>query len=363
MNHRIVIFALLANCSATIGYTAEFCVTNAQELQDALDLAANNTEDNHIQLVTGYYPTEFNGLPNQGFKYISALPSALEISGGWRLNGNNCYQTRVVASANETLLAGGGIHQVLTIAAGDSDAAIKVSNLSITDGFPYSVNNHTGGLWIKGYDSNGMASDVVLDRLVFINNKGSYSSALLIESEGRVDVKNSLFRGNTVGFNDTVSLKTSSSETTYFTNNTVVNNHTDNPNGRSGVHLRNYGSGGSLAANNIFWDNVKWDVVFEGISANHHLIYNTLETAIGNLGTTVANSYADPLFNFDYTLSLGSPAIDAGIAPPENQPNPPLELDWTVGEHDMLGHGRNQGLNVDMGAMEYLDNIFASGFE
>lgn len=367
MQHKslwVVLFIMTGSFSAT-SHAAEFCVTNSLELQNALELAANNAQNNHIQLVSGYYPTEFNGLPDQGFKYISASSSALEISGGWRLsnNGANCYQTRVVASAYETLLAGGGADQVLSIAAGNSDAPITVSNLSITDGFPYDVNNHTGGLWIRGHLSTGMADDVLLDRLVFINNKGSYSSALLIESAGRVDVRNSLFLSNTAGFNDTVAVKTISSQTTYFTNNTVVSNHTLDPEGRSGVLLRNYGSGGSLAANNIFWNNTKWDVVFDGIATNHHLIYNILESSIGNQGTTVANSNEDPLFNHDFTLSHLSPAIDAGIAPPESQPNPPIELDWTIGDKDMLGHGRNQGQNVDLGAMENPDTLFFNGFE
>ncbi len=364
MNKRTIYWALLASFLTQTIHAAEFCVTNSLELQDALNQAATNVQNNHIKLVSGVYLTEDNGLLDQGFFYENSMPGSLTLSGGWQLSGGgNCFFTRVRDSAYDTVLSGSGQDRVLYIAAGQSNTPISLSNLSISNGNPGSASGQTGGLLISGFSSGFYAGDVLLDRLVFIGNEGNYYSALRVDSVGRVDVKNSLFRNNTVNISYTAWISSDSSDTVYFTNNTVTNNDANSTSGVSGVILRNTDSGGAVAANNIFWNNELWDVVFSGISANHHLINNLYQTATGHAGIEIDNITTNPQFNTNFTLSNQSPAIDAGIAPPENQPNPPVELDWTVGEYDLQSYGRNQGLSVDMGAMEFVENIFGNGFE
>jgi len=206
-----------------------------------------------------------------------------------------------------------------------------------------------------------LANDVVIDRVAFIVNESNASAALRIESSGRVDVKNILFRNNTVNNVYTASITSNSDETIYLTNNTVVNNESTNSIG--GILLWNSGNGGSVAANNIMRNNDVRDIVFSGTSANHHLLYNIVQEVVGNAGIDMGNSENNPMLNTDFSLSLTSPAIDSGLSPLQNQPNPPIELDWFVGEYDLRGLSREMGATVDKGAMELIDNIFTNGFE
>ncbi|WP_223789745.1 hypothetical protein [Marinicella meishanensis] len=343
---------------------ADFCVDTASEFQEALDDAASNGQNNHIKLVSGVYLTSSNSVPNTGFVHQNSMPGSLTISGGWSLSGSgNCHFTRVRDSAYATVLSGSGQDQVLSIAIGNVNANISLSNLSINNGASGGTSGPVGGLVIRGYTSQDLAGDVLLDRLVFNGNEGNYYAALRIDSAGRVDVKNSLFRNNSVNISYTAWISSDSSEGVYFTNNTVTQNHSGSASGVSGVLLRNMGDGGVVAANNIFWNNDFWDVVFSGTSANHHLIHNIYESATGHAGIEFGNSQTNPLFNTDYSLSDQSPAINAGLTPPENNPNPPIELNWTVGDHDVRSYARTQGFQTDLGAMETIDNIFGSGFE
>ena len=357
--------AMLAGLIGFVGITTatEFCVSTPQELQTALWTAEGNGDDNHIKIVTGIYSTLDNGSLNQGFQYSNSGPEELIISGGWRQTspGSNCFISRILATAYETVLTGAGVDRVLEIAAGNSSANVTVYNLSIQSGFPYSNFNHTGGLYIAGASTTDLVNDVVIERVVFIGNEANASSALRIESAGRVEVKNSLFRNNTVNNAYTASITSNSVETIYLTNNTVVNNESTNSIG--GIILWNAGSGGSVAANNIMWNNDVRDIVFSGISANHHLLHNIVQDVTGNAGIDIGNSDVNPQLNTDFSLSHTSPAIDSGVSPLQNQPNPPIELDWFVGERDLLGYPREMGATVDKGAIEVVDNIFTHGFE
>lgn len=364
MNPKVALFTLLICLSVGSTQAADFCVDTASEFQDALDDAAINGQNNHIKLVSGVYLTANNGVPNKGFIHQNSMPGSLTISGGWSLSGSgNCFFTRVRDSAYATVLSGSGQDQVLFIAIGNANADITLSNLSINNGASGGTSGPVGGLVIGGYTSQDLAGNVLLDRLVFIGNEGNYHAALLIDSAGRVDVKNSLFRNNSVNISYTASINTDSSEGVYFTNNTVTQNHSGTANGVAGVLLRNMGDGGVVSANNIFWNNDFWDVVFSGTSANHHLLHNLYESATGHAGIEFGNIQTNPLFNTNYSLSDQSPAINAGLTPPENAPNPPVELNWTVGDYDLRSYTRTQGSSTDLGAMETVDYIFGSGFE
>ena len=365
MNIRLTMLALCFVGIVDALKAEDFCVSSAFELQKALWQAQSNGQDNHIKIVRGVYRT-VDGLGlNLGFQYTNSMPYDLIISGGWQStpDGSNCLRRGPVA-AYETALTGTGIHRVLQIAAGDSDANVTVSNLSIQSGFPYTVNGDTGGLYIRGGGVTDFASDVLIDRVAFIGNEGQNSAALLIQSTGRVQVRNSLFRNNTVNDLYTASIESFSDKTAYFTNNTVVNNQTLTGNGISGVFLRNFGAGGSVAANNVMWNNDMWDFFFlGGNSTNHHLLNNIVQNVTGNTGIDLGNSDTNPLLDTDFSLTFLSPAIDTGLAPLQNQINPPPELDWFVGEYDLLGYRREMGLTVDRGAVELIDVIFKDGFD
>ena len=366
MHKRIAFWIVLLISAQSSVHAEDFCVSNAVELQDALWQSQTNAQNNHIKLVTGTYHTSDNGNLDHGFEYVNSMPGSLTISGGWQVSGAGviCALSRNVVGAEETVLNGDQMHRVLNIMAGDSNVSIMIVNLTIQNGFPYAANNSAGGLQIMGFDGNkGLIGDVLIDRVIFRQNQGNYVSALAVDSGGRVQVRNSLFWGNEVNISYTAGLSSNGVQPIYFTNNTVVNNTTLSANGVSGVLLQNTGSGGSVAVNNILWDNTLWDIVFSGTSANHHLLYNVIQTVTGHAGTNIGNSTADPLLDINFNLTLQSPALNAGVVPTPGQPNAPIELDWELGDYDVYASPRMQGLSVDMGTVEVTEIIFNSTFD
>ena len=344
-----------------------FCVSTAVELQSALWQSQNNGQHDEIRIERGFYSTEENGSLGLGFSYSTIENGNLTIMGGY---SEGCPGFRGIGDAFTTVLDGGGVHQVLAIFAGDSGAIVSVRNLTIQSGYPYSDEFSVGGLYIKGFGDDALAERVNIKQVAFIGNEAAAgASALGIESQGRVDVSNSLFLDNIVNalYTAIISRSTSSSEATYFINNTVVNNTAlDSTTGASGIWLNNTSSSGNVAANNVFWNNSGlFDLAMSGPGgsiSNNHLLHNIVQNAFGFGGTNIGNSTADPLFDTDFSLQQDSPARDAGFSPPTN-PNPPVELDWSLDLFDITYRLRLLGPGVDMGAFEYRDQLFADSFE
>lgn len=359
--HRlgILVIALLAMSTAA---AETFCVSTAQEFQNALTQAQGNAQNNEIRIESGTYSTANNGDPDLGFHYTNSMPGSLMISGGWP---PNCIPNRIRPGAFETVLDGGNADRVLAISAGDANVEISITNLTIRSGIAPASNNQAGGLLIKGFGSNDDAGTVSIDRVVFTDNQANYASALSVDSYDRVDITNSLLHDNTVSISNTARVRrnTNSSQATYFINNTVVNNIRLGDNGTSGVLLSKSGPGGNVAANNVLWNNISWDIQFSGTSANQHLLYTTLQNVIGNAGTEVGTSSSDPMLESDFRLSEGSPAVDAGFEPAPGLPDPPPELDWMLESFDVLRFRRVSGPAVDRGAFELQDALFVDRFE
>lgn len=320
-----------------------------------------NAQNNHIRIEKGAYHTADNDNPDLGFNYANSMPGSLTITGGWL---TNCTPSRLHSSAFETVLDGGNVNRVLDIT-NEINFEISIANLAIQSGFAAASSNQAGGLLIEGFGSNDEAGTVSIDRVVFTGNQANYAAALSIDSDDGVNLTNSLFHDNTVPISHTARIRrnTASSQATYFVNNDVVNNNRTGDNGNSGAFLGKSGPGGNVAANNILWNNVSWDIQFSGNSSNQHLLYKTMQTVIGNAGVDVGNSTADPMLESDFSLRPESRAIDAGFEPPPGLPNPSPELDWQLGEFDVLGFLRVAGVAVDLGAVETADEIFNDNFE
>lgn len=117
---------------------AEFCVETSTELEQALQAASFNGEDDKLKLVGGRYVGEFN--------YTSLRPQSIAILGGY---SRGCESRSV--SPEETVLGSG------------SDGLILAMNL-VGDG----------------------GTGVTLDGLTFQNNQTSKSATLQIEGIGRI---------------------------------------------------------------------------------------------------------------------------------------------------------------------------------
>jgi len=359
-------FALIMLWTPPVAAT-EFCVSTAMELQSALLQAQSNGQPDKIRIERGHYSTAENGIRGLGFSYSSIENLSLTITGGY---AEGCLGFRGSGDAFTTVLDGGNVHRVLAILAGDSNAMVSVRNLTIQSGYTYSNELPAGGLLIKGFGDDAPAQRVNIDRVAFIGNESAAGiSALMIESQGRVDISNNLFHDNTVNslYTAAVDRGPGSSAATYFINNTVVNNTTLNNDGIAGVWLKNTSGSGNVAANNVFWNNNGIsDLVMSGPVgniSNNHMLHNIVQNPLGLGGTNIGNSTTNPLLDIDFSLLQDSPARDTGFTPPDNPLNPPLELDWDPGLFD-IGFGlRVLGPSVDRGAFEYRDQIFADSFE
>jgi len=360
---RILALMIVIVLTVSPAAAEDFCVSTAAELQNALTQAQGNAQDNQIRIVKGTYYTADNGNPNLGFNYANSMPGSLTITGGWL---PNCTPSRLRSGAFETVLDGGNADRVLAIAAGSANVSIAISNLTIQFGHaPTSHASTAGALLIKGYGAGDEVGTVSIDRVAFTGNQGVTDSALSIYSYDRVDITNCLFNDNLVSGAYTASVVRNaiSSHATYFINNTVVNNIRLAGTISAGVRLVKSGSGGNVAANNILWNNTSLDIAFSPISENQHLLYNTVQSVAGNSGLNVGNSDANPMLESDFRLQSSSPAIDAGFEPSPGIPDPSPELDWSLGDFDVVGTLRVAGATVDMGAFEALDEIFNDNFE
>jgi len=358
----LALLALPVLCLST-ARAEVFCVGNAMELQSALWQAQTNGEHDEIRIQPGHYPTEDNGSLGIGFHYAANEERHLTISGGWN---DICVGFRGTANAFATVLDGGGVNQVMLIAAGDANAIIIVANLTIQSGYQPSEALPVGGMHIKGFGQGNQAGLVVIDRVAFIENSATVASALAIESQGRVEVANSLFRDNTTNDSSSVAIvrDAGSSGASYFINNTVVNNVALGADGSAGIAMFNTSGSGNVAANNVFWNNGNVDLLMSGPSgsiSNNHLLHNIVQNALGFGGTNIGNSTGDPKLDSDFSLLPGSPGIDAGYMPP-GIANPPVELDWLLRDFDILRVQRKFGPAVDIGAFES-SRLFSDRFE
>ena len=98
MKHLIFIFVLLGMSSLTLGAT--FCVGDSAELQNALNVAENNGEDDSIRIKSGDYLTP-NGQP---FRFDNYEAHDLSISGGWSDFGQLSCFNQIGGDPYETTL-------------------------------------------------------------------------------------------------------------------------------------------------------------------------------------------------------------------------------------------------------------------
>ncbi|MDR2125722.1 MAG: right-handed parallel beta-helix repeat-containing protein, partial [Prevotellaceae bacterium] len=132
--------------------------------------------------------------------------------------------------------------------------------------------------------------------------------------------------------------------THYMTNATIANNRcTDNG---GAIFAQNNGT--LNLRNSIIWGN-NGSVIFQyrGGYVNH---FNNLLQG-GTLGNGIVSN-TDPMFNSDYSLQTGSPAIDMGNKTLFNAGQTPDISSITA---DIAGNPRIQGGNIDLGPYESAD--------
>jgi len=325
------------------------CITagDTAGLQAALATAANNNDDDIIELQTGLYvmPTNFP------LSYSAAAEQKdLTIEGGYSGNmAGPCGAAPTTPNARQTLLYGGTLYVHM---AGAGSFALK----SVTIENTFSADPTFSPVEIGGYiDFTG---SVTIENAMFLGNWSTTKSAVYIfAAKGSLTVQDSVFANNqssspTESAVHLGSLSTTGSLCALIINSTFASNST-----AAAAAVDVYASMCiAAAANDIFWDASPAGVKFEypqWAYLTNDDFYDLSEA--DNAAQATALLSADPMFiNSDFSLGDMSPLRDLGS---------PGGFIFAVGPYDVIGNPRTYGAKPDIGAFEIQDVIFAHGFD
>jgi hypothetical protein len=340
-------FALLLSLlvlSPPEGRAATVCV-NAGDivgLQTALANAANNSEDDVIELEVGEYSMQSN-FPL--FYSASAEVHSLTIEGGYAADFSGpCGSPPTVPDAALTVLHG-GIFRIHMAGAGSfSLKGVTIENTFSTDPLDSPVE-------IGGY--NNASGTFTIQHAMFLSNASTTKAAVYIfAGDGGLLIQDSLFANNlSASASESAvhvgSLSTGGSFCTVILNSTFADNSSPMTPALD-IHTQMCDT---IAANDIFWHGnagaVQFDVPQSTYLANDD--FDDLSEA-ANAAQASALLSVDPLFYPDYSLHDFSPLRDKGFA-------------FSLESYDVVGYPRVDGANPDVGAFETHDVIFANGFE
>jgi hypothetical protein len=171
-----------------------FCPDSETALQNDLNTAASNSEDDTIQIVQGTYYGNFS--------YVSSKHKSITIKGGYLKVGSFCMPPPFPPSATKTILDGGGNELVLDVT-NNSGGGVAVTRLTIRNG--------------KGLTAKG---------------GGVYAYSQAFDQPGIVEIANSIIEDNQ-GKGAVVKNHSTSgnSNVIFFTGNIVRNNTSTNAGG------------------------------------------------------------------------------------------------------------------------------------
>ncbi len=232
---RIAALALASALSVPL-VAADFCVSNAAELQSALTTAAFNLEDDFVLLVRGAYQGNFT--------YASFEGRNLAIRGGY---DSGCGG-RVIDPAN-TVLDAMGSGRVLLLSTTEHNVAFELEGITLANG-NVPGNEQGGGLYAPRYLA------FVIEKCWFLNNTGQYGGGATLSSfDGNetVTIQYSRFEGNTARYNGGgLSLSTYGGGSWHLVENEFVANTAGQG---SGAWLHNYYGRATILEGNTFSGN------------------------------------------------------------------------------------------------------------
>lgn len=351
----LLLFALAAVLIAGSARAATFCVTSSAELQNALNAAAANDEDDEIRI----YATTFVPPTTHGFKYDTLKPYSLTLAGGYiALLGNPCAMA--LRNANSTVIDGGGSRRLFGFVGYANTGDLRITRLTFRNGI-----NETNS---SPVDIGGTAlynGNITLDRVVVRDNISAVQ-VIFASSGGSVVVQNSVFADNTLvpgyGGRKVAQFQSVNSNGpsggVVFNGNTAAGNVSTVLNGSAEVVL-GVSNGSLRVANSNFWGNSSLDLEFADFGNSTITIRDSNIGIHSYWGPAISthNLYSiDPAFigNGNYRLAGNSPLRDLG----DNM------AFGGIGSYDAAGGSRVMFGQVDIGAYEIQDDsIFKNGFE
>jgi len=359
-------------------YGAEFCVSNATELQDALAQAETNGQDDIIKVQQGVYIGNFSYSSSQGNgmtllggytsgctdRDLDPANTVLDAEGSGRVlylnnhtNGGDILVEGFTVQNGDSSGEGGGVYVYSWSYLGGS------GNVTVTNNI---VTGNTavfgGGVDARSDSSSGPSGNVTLtNNIVTGNTAGNYGGGIYAFSSGptagNVTLTNNIVTGNTatsysgggiVAFSDSWS---GTSGNVTLTNSTVTGNSAGDSGGGVWLIFNNILD----TYNNIIWGNTAptgGDIYLEGFgTANGY--NNDYSDISGSWDNSGGNTDENPLFvdgaNGNYHLRSISPCIDAGTNAAPGLPGTDFEGDPRIVDGDDDGTE-----TVDIGADEYV---------
>ena len=349
--HRLL-GTLLLSTFAIDASAAIFCVGTAAELQNALNTASGNAQDDTIRIRAGLYQSSSGGV---AFIYSGIEPQSVTLEGGWQLGGGPGTCGSRIDDPSLTVLDGSSLRIVLWVSGNDGDGDQTVRNLTVRNGFSAGEDS---GLRAGGF--SGYSGDVVIERVIVHDNVGSIGGGLEVSaSGGTLLLSNCLIHGNacsgvycagTLTVNDYGGAGLP--RATIIGNTIVANACTEAACTLPGLRIG--GSAIAAISNNAFFGHAGPDLRLDAVNQllNNHLPAFSGIVPSSNSGTV---NFADPGFESpagdDYRLRPDSPLIERGAS---GLPLPAL---------DLAGRPRLNNVHYDIGAYESQAGLFADGFE
>jgi hypothetical protein len=322
---------------------ALFCAHDATELQTALTTAGGNTQDNEVRIANGTFTTSaapFNFGTINGF--------ALTIEGGYDAG---CATQD--PSPGRTVLDGAGLTRVLTI---QTNGFVEVRHVTIQNA-SFGGSAGAGGQISLGIGNSGVA--VFADNVVRDNASSFAGGGFTFLGNGTLYIQNNLFTGNSAPATAAFATNMGDGSTSYITNNTI----TDNTNTDADRPITAIG-GSSPTAIAYVTNTISYGNHGSGLKDFYLYGFQTVQF-VANDYTTIDGAAADgsgdnligvdPKFAGadDFHLLSTSPLLRAGSLTPAGG----------LPATDLEGNPRSVDNQVDIGAYENADFIFADGFE
>lgn len=375
---KIILILVIASFLLPQSMAATFNVSTTAELRQALTDAASNGEDDIILLANGTYNTNEDG------------------AGAFTFLDNESYNLTIRGiNAENTILHGNTMHQILNLISIKQGAEFTVENLSFVDG---NNDSEGGAIYVetKGYfDSSMTINDCVfynntssdfggaiyvtsgnafIINSTFLANSGDSGGAVYSGNNTKINVSNSMFKKN-VSNRESGGIKANIIQVSnsIFYDNSTLQNYNGLPRVGNAIYAQDVyisnsifyrnnsvgsdnpavrlSSSTNVIVNSIFLDNTvdiqgsEQSSVISNLSNNYINVTELNSQFFGN-GNFIVNDdlgFVD-LENANFDLTQNSILIDRGLFEIE---------DFTFLETDFVGKSRVSGSTIDIGPYEY----------
>ena len=348
----VVCIAAYSLTGVSLANAHTFCADSSSAIQAALiaasDGGANANEDNTIRIVIGTYSTADGG--DAEFSYLNKTTARkLDVNGGYN---SDC--TIITENPALTMLDGAGVTRVFESESVSGDVSLRY--LTFQNG-NVGTNESGGGVLINQTNITFIYfGPVIFDQNIVRNNHSANDAGgflIGLGGGGTLQFENNLIVGNSADGNEGAGEIIDDGSGANVINNTFVQNAGSQLGGLYFVFDSSASPPPDTMSNNIFWDNVGYDLATAAVLVDND--YNGDEPPLVIDPTSIGNVYVDPNFSSttDFRLLPTSPLLGYGTVTPTGG----------LPSIDIEGYARSYNGHVDLGAYERGDEVFRDGFE